>query len=118
VLQDRRPVRKERTMREQTVSTDTNGRDKQGRFTVGNRAATGQNYAGKIAELRSAMMKTITAKDMREVVEKLLSKAKAGDMRAIDLLLGRVFGAPVSADLLERIAELEARLNIPQEGQE
>jgi len=42
----------------------------------------------------------------------LVDKALAGDIGAAKLLMERLFGPPVAADVLERIAELEDILSI------
>lgn len=93
------------------IANGSNGeRDPRGRFAKGNRGGTGNPYAKQVAELRKSMMKAVTKRDMQQIVEKLIAKAKAGDLRAVDLLLNRIFGAPVAADVMAQIEELETEI--------
>jgi hypothetical protein len=57
------------------------------------------------------MFETVTPADVREVIQALLAKAKAGEVASIRELLQRTFGPPESIDLLERINILEAKLD-------
>ena len=86
------------------------GRDNRGRFGPGNKAGTGNPYAKRVAQLRSAMMATVTEQDIAEVITKMLQLAKGGDMVAAKELLLRTLGKPTEADLLERIERLERKL--------
>ncbi len=47
---------------------------------------------------------------MAEIVEKLVEKAKTGDLAAIKLLLDRTLGPAVEMDILARLEALEERL--------
>jgi hypothetical protein len=60
--------------------------------------------------LRSELLRSVTPKDLREVVAALLAQAKAGDVPATKELLQRLLGPPVELDLLERLDRLEQRL--------
>jgi hypothetical protein len=79
------------------------GRDNKGRFGLGNKAGTGNPYAKRVEQLRSAMMATVTEQDIAEVITKMLELAKGGDMVAAKKLLLLTLGKPMEADLLERI---------------
>jgi len=90
------------------LANGTNGcRDANGRFVKGNAGGPGNPHTKQVAALRTAMMKAVTRRDIKTVIDRLISKAKAGDLRAIDLLLNRLLGAPVQADIIERIEKLE-----------
>jgi hypothetical protein len=100
-------------MRIATDGTATNGdRDAGGRFTPGNRAARGRraNIAERTAELRDAMSGAVTPDDLRAIVGALLTEAKGGNTRAAALLLDRLLGPSVAADIVGRIEHLEAAL--------
>lgn len=86
------------------------GRAAGGRFAQGNPGGPGNPYARQIAELRASLLDGITPADMRAVAEALVAKARDGDVRAIKELLDRTLGKPQEADLIERLDQLEARL--------
>ncbi|MDD5728621.1 MAG: hypothetical protein PHV59_08665 [Victivallales bacterium] len=94
-----------------STNGDNGGRDSAGRFTKGNPGGKGNPYAKQVAQLRAAMMKAVTKKDIQDIVKKLVTEAKTGNIRAIDLLLTRIFGTPVSVDVLEEINEMEQAIN-------
>ncbi|MBX3323467.1 MAG: hypothetical protein KF757_10790 [Phycisphaeraceae bacterium] len=87
------------------------GRDARGRFASGNRFAIGNPQAARVGRLRSAMIESVTIKDMGEVVATVIERAKAGDMAAAKLLLDRVLGPVVAIDVLARIEALEAAMD-------
>ena len=98
----------------------SNGRDGRGRFTRGNSGGPGNPYAARVGEWRSALVETVTADDLREVIGVLLEKAKAGERWAVCELLDRTLGRsapmpdePASEALglsvdLERLKEVTA----------
>jgi hypothetical protein len=63
------------------------------------------------------MMATVTEADIRDVIRKLVSAAKAGEPWAVRELLDRVFGKPEAFDRVERLEELETAKRA-QEGAE
>jgi len=81
------------------------GRD--GRFLPGNRAARGNPFARKVGQLRSAMLRSVKASDVKAVVVKLVEMAKSGDVQAARLLLDRCLGPAGAVDLIERLEVLE-----------
>lgn len=87
-----------------------NGRDEQGRFADGNAGGPGNPYAAQVGRLRSALLSAVTEDDMRDVVLALVGKAKKGDVKAARVLLDRVLGKPVEADLIARIEALEGQI--------
>ena len=77
------------------VMLDKRGKD--GRFLPGFAGGPGNPFARRVHQLRSALLKTVTPSDIEEVVRKLLSMAKEGDVTAIKELLDRTIGKPVTA---------------------
>lgn len=79
--------------------TASNGRDDLGRFGPGNKAARGNPFAKKVAELKAAMLEESTTTDVKEVVRALITKAKEGDVAAAKVYLDRMFGKEVVATI-------------------
>jgi hypothetical protein len=50
-----------------------------------------------VHRLRSTLLNTVTSSDIEEIVQKLISMAKQGDVAAIKELLDRTIGKPVTA---------------------
>ncbi len=88
----------------------TVGRDERGRFAPGNPGGPGNPHAKQTGKLRSAMLKAVTEKDMRDVVMKLVELAKSGNVPAAREVLDRCLGRPVEADLIERLDQVEELL--------
>lgn len=93
-----------------TPVADGTGRAANGTFAPGNKAAKGNPYAKRVAELRAALFDAVTPADLKDVVTKLAEQAKAGDVASIKELLQRLLGPPESADLMERLDALEEKL--------
>ena len=70
----------------------SNGRDSNGRFTVGNPGGPGNPYAAQVAERRRQLVEAVTEDDWREIVRRLIEDAKAGDKAARAELFDRVLG--------------------------
>ena len=87
-------------------------RDSRGRFVKGHAGGPGRPPAASVHEHRAALVNAVTPDDIRAVARMLVDKALAGDIGAAKLLMERLFGPPVAADVLERIAELEDILSI------
>ncbi len=87
-----------------------NGRDERGRFAPGHPGGPGNPHAKQTGKLRSAMLKAVTEKDMRDVVMKLVDLAKSGNVPAAKEVLDRYLGRPVEADLIERLDQVEELL--------
>ena len=83
---------------------------KSGQFRKGNRGGSGNPFAKTINRLRGVLLNAITESDMRDVVMTLVEKARGGDIGAIKVLLDRLLGPPVSADLLARLENLEEKI--------
>ena len=73
-------------------TTDSNGRDEHGRFVAGNCEAKGNPFARRVAKLRSVMLSAVSEDDMQQIIRKLVSLAKNGDVAAAKAVLDRVFG--------------------------
>lgn len=93
-----------------TVATGDNGRDAGGRFTTGNRFASGNPAHKRAAELRSALLNAVSPTDLKEIVAALVAAAKRGDTVAAREVLDRVLGRPAQADVLARLESLETAL--------
>ncbi|MBP7936333.1 MAG: hypothetical protein KA354_16965 [Phycisphaerae bacterium] len=86
-------------------------RDAGGKFLPGNRVAKGNPFAKKVAALRSVLLRTVKASDLKEMVRKLVSAAKDGDTVAAREVLNRLLGPAIQVDILQRLEDVEARLS-------
>tara|TARA_R110002111_G_C6003165_1_gene373396 strand:- start:6172 stop:6486 length:315 start_codon:yes stop_codon:yes gene_type:complete len=82
-------------------------REKNGRFAKGNTGGPGNPHAGRVSQLRSAILTAITPEDIDAIIKKLLVRARDGDLAAIKEILDRCIGKPGQSDLMERIETLE-----------
>ena len=83
--------------RKDTETAADEGRDARGRFTTGNRCATGR----KVTDLRRALLEAVTLQDMADIAAGLIAAAKAGDLQAAALLFDRVLGKPMTTQETE-----------------
>ena len=90
--------------------TDKQGRDSGGRFVKGNKFGTGNPFAKKMTQLRSGLIKSVTQKDIAAIICRLKTDAIAGDNTAARILLDRLFGPLIAADVLERLEDVENKL--------
>lgn len=98
-------------MAEQRLTNGRKGdRDAHGRFLPGCKPGPGNPYANRVAKLREAGWKSVKPSEIKHVFRKLLLLALQGDVSAARLLLDRLLGPCVEADLIERIDKLEAVL--------
>ncbi len=81
-----------------------------GRFVRGWKGGPGNPLGAQTAKLRSALIKAVKVSDIREIARRLMEQAKSGDVRAIAELLNRVLGKPLEADILQRLEDLETRV--------
>lgn len=70
----------------------TADRDHLGRWQVGCKPGPGSPYARRVAELHAVLRERVSDDKMREVVDKLVALAIAGDVGAIRLVFERTLG--------------------------
>ena len=75
-----------------TLMPSPNGRTARGRFAPGNPGGPGNPYAKRVADLRAALLESVTEADIRAVARALVKRAKAGEVPAIRELLDRLVG--------------------------
>ena len=85
-------------------------RDERGRFLPGNKGGPGNPYAKRVAALRRALLGAVSEQDLTDIISALVTKARSGDVAAAKILLDRVFGPPIAADIVERIEALERQI--------
>lgn len=98
---------------EEIVRHDTggNGLDANGRFAKGNKLGKGNPHLAKINTLKAAMYECVTASDWREIVEKAVNDAKAGDKAAREWLSDRMLGKatlPIDATVNHGVSHEDA----------
>lgn len=80
----------------------TNGRNGfNGQFATGNRHGKGNPHFGKVATLRSAVLKSVTPATVKGLVKSLIDQAMAGDIAAARLILPYLVGMPATSKELE-----------------
>ena len=77
---------------------------------AGNSGGPGNPFAARVGRLRAALIDAVAPDDVRQVVQRLVAKAKAGDIAAAKVLFERVLGRPLQADIIERIEALEEQV--------
>ncbi len=82
-------------------------RDTRGRFTQGNRLGRGNPFASKVNKLRAALLEEVTEKNIRAILKNVVKQAEQGDLAAVKVVLDRVFGPPLPADIIQRLEDLE-----------
>lgn len=85
-------------------------RDTRGRFTQGNKEGRGNPFAHKVNKLRAALLQEVSEKNIRAILKNVVKQAEQGDLAATKILLDRVFGPAVAVDLIQRLEELEQKL--------
>lgn len=83
-------------------------RDNKGHFIKGNKEGRGNPHSKQVNAFRSALLEAVKEKDVKDIVKRLLKQALEGNMAASKILLDRLLGPPVQADILERLERLEA----------
>ena len=69
-------------MSNQPSPTGDDGRNPDGTFAKGNRAACGNPFARRVAKLRTALLNAVSDDDIRATVAAMVKQAKAGDVVA------------------------------------
>ena len=82
-------------------TSESNGRDDQGRFLPGKPGGPGNPHAAAVGACRSVMAASMTADDLQEVFGTLVREAKAGEPWAVKELLNRCLGRPTQAVAIE-----------------
>jgi len=85
-----------------------NGRDRAGRFSAGNKLAKGNPFAKQTQDLRVALFRAVTKKDIKAIILKMVEAAKRGDMIAAREVLDRTIGKASNTELLQRVEHLES----------
>ena len=91
----------------------SNGRDARGRFVKGNPGGPGNPYAGKISQLRKALIASVSPQDIAEIARTVIEQAKAGDAAMIRLLWSYVLGEP--AKLIDDLARKHPAASLPRQ---
>ena len=89
------------------ATPSTNGRNGSGQFATGNKHGKGNPHFGKVATLRSAVLKSVTPTTVKGLVKSLIDQAMAGDIAAAKLILPYLIGQPATAKELEAEADSE-----------
>lgn len=74
-------------------------RDAKGRFVKGVSGNPGGRKASELS-VWQLIDEAVTREDWLEIINRLLIRARRGDLKAIDMLLDRRFGKPVQTNLL------------------
>jgi hypothetical protein len=104
-----------------TVTTGVNGQadhGADGRFTHGNKAATGNPFNRRMARLRNLLFDCVSDEDIKEIARQLVKAARQGDTAAAKLLFVYLMGRPTAApdpDFLDK-QEYLLRASAPQMG--
>jgi hypothetical protein len=85
-------------------------RDPKGRWQQGNKAGRGNPLARQVQAIRSALVNAITHEDIKAVVQRLVQKAKDGDVVAAKVIFERAAGPAAALDIDLRLTELEDRV--------
>jgi hypothetical protein len=80
-----------------------NGRDAQGRFTVGNPGGPGNPFARRTAAMRKAIQEAATFDDLQEITRTMIALAKQGDTVAAKLVFQYVAGKPTDPPNPDRL---------------
>ena len=84
-----------------------NGRNARGQFTAGNCAGKGNPLAKRVGQLRTALVRAVSERDVEEIIRTMVEQAKAGDALSARLVLDRVLGKPEPLDIIARLEALE-----------
>ena len=98
------------------LKTDVSGRDVHGRFAPGNQLAVGNLMAHKVARFRNKLFDAVSMTDFESIVCEVTNKAKSGEAWACKLIFMYILGKPLEADLLQRINDLEQRMQTVKEN--
>ena len=68
-----------------------------GQFQPGNKGGPGNPHARRTAQLRSALLESLTPEKWQGIIDGLVLAATSGDMAAIRLIMSYSIGAPLPA---------------------
>ncbi|MFO0846151.1 MAG: hypothetical protein U0797_27870 [Gemmataceae bacterium] len=88
---------------EEAATPTPEGRDSNGRFVRGNAGGPGNPFARQVAQLRSLLLRALTAEDLVAVAVALVERAKQGDVAAARLLFQYTLGKPLHAAHPDRV---------------
>jgi hypothetical protein len=101
-----------------------NGRSESGRFTTGNPGGPGNPYNRRVQEIRAELLDALKEGDVADIIQKLIEKAKGGDVVAAREVLDRALGkshqstsiaaTPPPEPTLAEIAAACERLGVPE----
>lgn len=91
------------------MSDGPSNHDRRGRFAPGNQAwrNRARSDARRVAALRSAAIKAVTADDVAAIMVRLVTLARDGNVPAAKEVLQRLLGPATEIDLQGRLSELE-----------
>src|SRR5258708_16801755 len=72
-------------------------RDKRGRFAKGCQGGPGNPFNRRVGELRRLLVERVSDDDLGAIVDKLVEKAREGDLAAARLVLSYTVGKPTAA---------------------
>jgi hypothetical protein len=77
-----------------TEPAANSGHDSRGRFTKGNKGGPGNPFARQAAQMRKVLLECVSEDDLRLMMQRLVEKAKEGDLQALRLVLAYAVGRP------------------------
>jgi hypothetical protein len=95
---------------EESMKTNPEQREANGRFAKGNPGGPGNPYARQVARMRVRALDSVSGDDVEAILSKMVQLAKQGDVPAARLVLQYTLGRPVASahpDRLDR-DEVEA----------
>ena len=105
-------------MSDEPLQPFENGRDSNGRFTVGNPGGPGNPRSQLARQLRTrledALHKACSADRLLAAIDACLKLAEAGDVHALKLLIERIAGPPINSEIAERLEFLEQAAHAKQ----
>jgi len=91
-----------------TESNGATGRDRGGRFAVGNAGGPGNPRLRALAKHQQAIADALTVEQVQDVVRNLHAAALAGDTMAAKVLLDRIAGKPAEAPSTIDVGDVDA----------
>lgn len=88
-----------------TEPAGSNGRQNDGKFGRGNSFGKGNPIAQRAQKLRQLFVEAVSEQDVKDIVAKLVTMAKAGDIAAANLVLTRALGKPAVSDSVPIVDE-------------